>query len=122
MRVMVPPPEQRAAAAALCEPRLLREPAHVRRVLALLDRVTAALAASRERRSEPFLTLRKGLAYCWSVAAAALPDEGRTALDRWIEAADPDVRWPMRQNLGRARIGRLGEAWVASRRARLEAP
>ena len=31
------PLEQRAAAAALCEPRLLRDPAHAARVLAVLD-------------------------------------------------------------------------------------
>jgi hypothetical protein len=113
------PLEQRAAAAALCEPRLLRDPDHVRRVLAVLDRVTASLAASRERRTEPFRVLRQGLAYCWSVAAAALPDEGRRALDRWVRADDPDVRWVMRQNLAKARIGRLGTDWIADRRGRL---
>lgn len=115
------PLEQRAAVAAPCEPRLLREPGHVRRVLAVLDRVTRSLAASGERRTEPFRALRQGLAYCWSVAAAALPGDGRQALDRWIGSEDPDVRWVMRQNLGRARIGRLGVDWVADRRARLDA-
>ena len=115
------PLEQRAAVAALCEPRLLREPGHVRRVLDVLDRVTRSLAASGERRAEPVRVLRQGLAYCWSVAAAALPEEGRRALDRWIGSEDPDVRWVMRQNLGKARIGRLGADWVADRRARLDA-
>lgn len=115
------PLEQRAAAAALCEPRLLREPDHVRRVLALLDRVTRSLAASEERRSDSFRVLRQGLAYCWSVAAAALPEEGRHALDGWIDSTDVDVRWVMRQNLRKARIARLGAEWVADRRSRLEA-
>ncbi len=114
------PLEQRAAIVALCEPRLLREPEHVRRVLAVLDRATASLAGSRDRRAEPFGVLRKGLAYCWCVAAVALPEEGRRALDRWIGSPDPDVRWVMRQNLGKARAGRLGQDWVAERLARLE--
>jgi hypothetical protein len=113
------PLEQRAAIAALCEPRLLREPDCVRRVLAVLDRVTASFAASRERRAEPFEVLRQGLAYCWSVAAAALPEEGRRVLAGWIGCDDPDVRWVMRQNLAKARIGRLGADWVADQRARL---
>jgi hypothetical protein len=53
------------------------------------------------------------------VAAAALPEDGRAAMDRWIGSDDPDVRWLMRQNLARARIASLGEEWVASRRSRL---
>jgi hypothetical protein len=113
------PLEQRAAAAALCEPRLLGDPAHVRRVLAVLDRITASLASAPDRRSEDVRVLRQGLAYCWSVAAAALPEEGRTALDRWMATDDPDVRWVMRQNLGKRRIGALGTDWVAERRASL---
>ena len=39
--------EQRAAAAGTCEPRLLRDPAVVRRVLALLDAITASCRAHR---------------------------------------------------------------------------
>jgi hypothetical protein len=38
------PLEQRAAAAALCEPRLLREPEHAAAVLRILDEITARLA------------------------------------------------------------------------------
>lgn len=115
------PLEQRAAVAALCEPRLLRRPADVERVLVVLDRVTESLAASRERRTEPFKVLRLGLAYCWSVAATALPEAGRAALDRWMATDDPDVRWLLRQNLAKARTNRLGEEWVSSRRSRLAA-
>jgi hypothetical protein len=62
------PNEQRAAAAALCEPRLLSQVEHARAVLRLLDQITAALARADHRRSEDFLALRKGLGYCWSVA------------------------------------------------------
>ncbi|SRR6266536_3716509 len=112
---------QRAAAAALCEPALLREPADVRRVLAVLDRVTGSLAGAVERRDEPFRVLRQALAYCWSVAAAALPEAGRPALERWLGSDDRDVRWVMRQNLGKSRIARLGDAWVAAARARVAA-
>ena len=39
------PLEQRAAAAALCEPRLLGQPEHARLVLDILDKITASLLA-----------------------------------------------------------------------------
>ena len=87
------PYEQRAAAAALCEPRLLGRASQARAVLRLLDRMTASVARSSDRRSEAFLALRKGLAYCWSVACAALPEVGKPLMEKWITRPDPDVRW-----------------------------
>lgn len=104
--------EQRAAAAGLCEPRLLREPANVIRVLAVLDRLTASVASSPDRRSDAFRTLRQGLAYCWSVAVAALPSAGKPAMEKWLECDDQDVQWLMRENLRKNRLSRLDPDWV----------
>ena len=73
------PLEQRAAAAALCEPRLLREPEHAAAVLRILDGITASIPQVTDRKSDAFKTLRQGLGYCWSVAVAALPDDGQAA-------------------------------------------
>lgn len=67
------PLEQRAAAAALCEPRLLGQPKHARAVLRILDKITASLSKVKDRKSEDYLTLRKGLSYCWSVAWNSSP-------------------------------------------------
>jgi len=111
--------EQRAAAAALCEPALLRDPAVVARVLALLDAITAGVEGATERRSEAFQALRKGLAYCWSVAVAALPETGLPLMERWCASPDRDVRWIMRQNLGKQRLIRAAPDWVAVWRAML---
>src|SRR5438309_2239209 len=61
---------QRAAAAGLCEPSLLKEPEHVVRVLKVLDRMTKSLAATSMRKTEGYRVLRQTLAYSWSVAAA----------------------------------------------------
>ncbi|HEY3022716.1 MAG TPA: HEAT repeat domain-containing protein [Actinomycetota bacterium] len=105
---------RRAAAAALCEPVLLRRESDVREVLAILDSITAALSRSSERRSEGFRALRKGLAYCWSVAVAAAPDAGRPLMERWMRSDDPDVRWVMKQNLTKKRLTNAGADWVAS--------
>lgn len=101
--------EQRAAAAALCEPRLLSAPPHAHAVLQILDRITARVqsAPAADRKSEPFRTLRQALAYCWSVAVAAEPGAGIPAFERWLADADLDVRWIMRENLKKKRIAAL---------------
>ena len=112
------PYQQRAAAAGLCEPSLLKEPEHVARVLKILDRITKSLAATSSRKDEDFRVLRQTLAYSWSVAAAALPESGRPLMEKWLRSPDKDVAWVMQANLARARTAGLGPAWVAKWRAR----
>jgi len=111
--------EQRAAAAAVCEPALLTGPLQTRRVLRLLDRITRGLARSQDRRSPDFRILRQGLGYCWSVAVAADPQAGRPLMEKWAENRDPDVQWVVRENLGKARLARVDRRWVAAMKARL---
>jgi HEAT repeat protein len=50
--------EQRAVAAALAEPKLLREAAQIDRALNYLDRITASIAAATDRRAEDYKVLR----------------------------------------------------------------
>jgi hypothetical protein len=106
------PLEQRAAAAAVCEPRLLKQEGHARAALEILDAITGAAHRSGTRRGEEFLALKKGLGYCWSVAAAALPAEGKKLMEAWMVVDDPDVRWIMKENLKKERLKRLDPAWV----------
>lgn len=113
--------EQRAAAAALCEPALLGDPDHAERTLQILDAITASVAQVGDRRSEQFLALRKGLAYCWSVAVTALPEAGKPMMERWLLCEDRDVHWIMRQNLQKQRLARIDAGWVAAWLARLDA-
>jgi hypothetical protein len=113
------PLEQRAAAAALCEPRLLRQPEHARATLTILDRITASVANTAERRSPDFQALRKALGYCWSVAVVALPTAGKAAMEKWLPSLDPDIRWIMRENLKKARLARMDADWVRTASARL---
>jgi HEAT repeat len=113
--------ERRAAIAGPCEPALLRDERDVREVLAILDIVTEALSRSPDRRSEGFRALRKGLAYCWSVAVAAAPDAGRPAMERWMGSENPDVRWVMTQNLTKRRLQAAGADWVARWRGSMTA-
>jgi hypothetical protein len=111
--------ERRAAAAALCEPALLTTPERVREVLSVLAEATAGLerASAEERRSEEFRALRKGLGYCWSVAAAQAPVVGKPAFEELVERAagshDRDLAWVARENLRKRRLQRLDPDWVA---------
>ena len=109
------PLEQRAAAAALCEPRLLKSPEHAAATLRILDAITASIPEIADRKSAAFKTLRQGLAYCWSVAVAALPDAGKPLMEKWLVGhdTDPDIRWIMRENLKKNRLVKLDAAWVA---------
>lgn len=107
------PLEQRAAAAALCETRLLSRKRDVTRVLRVLDRMTSGLARRTDRRDEGHSVLRKGLGYCWSVAVTAHPVAGKRAMERWLHSDDPDVRWVMKENLKKARLMRTDPEWVA---------
>lgn len=106
------PLEQRAAAAAICEPRLLRKSQHALAALKILDEITASILHAESRGDEAFLALRKGLGYCWSVAVAALPAAGMAAMEKWLVADDKDVRWIMRENLKKDRLARMDAGWV----------
>jgi HEAT repeat protein len=101
------PYTQRAAAAGLCEPELLRETANAVQGLAILDQITSSLAASSDRRSDGFRVLREALGYCWSVAAAAAPANARPYFEKWLKSSDKDVAWVMKSNLGKARMAGL---------------
>jgi hypothetical protein len=113
------PLEQRAAAAALCEPRLLGQAKHARAVLRILDKITASVRKVENRKSEDFVTLRKGLGYCWSVAVAALPDEGKRLMEKWLADADRDVRWIMKENLKKNRLAHVDAGWVKKWQSRV---
>ena len=101
---------QRAAAAGLCEPALLKHEADVADVLNILDRITSSMAASTERRSEGFKALRKAMGYCWSVAAAAAPSRALPYIEKWKGSADADVEWVIRTNLAKARMAGFSAA------------
>jgi hypothetical protein len=111
--------EQRAAAAALCEPRLLREPARGEAVVALLARVVDSLVGASDAGSSEARVLRQGLGYCVSVATVAAPAEGKALLERLAASEDADARWIARENLRKARLGKLDADWTARTLARL---
>lgn len=111
--------EQRAAAAALCEPALLRDERHVAKVLDTLDAITTNMTRAADRATDEYRALRKGMGYCWSVAVAASPREGKKRMERWMASTDTDVAWIMKENLGKNRLGKVDPVWVDTWRKRL---
>jgi hypothetical protein len=105
--------EQRAAVAALCEPRLLRQERRALAVLQVLDVVTGAIVDAPDRRSDEYRVLRQALGYGWSVAVVAAPEQGKGMMERWLANPDPDVRWVMRENLKKNRLVKMDSEWVA---------
>jgi hypothetical protein len=87
--------------------------------LDILDRVTSSVESSIDRKDKGFLTLRKGLGYCWSVAVAALPNQGKAKMEKWLTNPDRDVRWIMKENLKKKRLSRMDEQWVQKWQERL---
>jgi len=112
--------EKRAAAAALCEPRLLKEQENVLKVLQILDKITAAMCLATDRKEESYIVLKKGMAYCWSVAAVGNPEAGKQFMEKWLQVEDKDVRWIMKENLKKKRLEKMDPEWVASWKERAE--
>ena len=113
--------EKRAVVAALCEPALLVDPINARAVLAVLDEITAGLLSMADRRGDEFRVLRQALGYGWSVAAAALPEDGKATLEKWFACPDKDIRWIMKENLKKKRLARMDAEWTVQWLARMEA-
>ena len=114
------PFEKRAVAAGLCEPGILKEKWFIKRVLGILDAITASIQKIKDRQDEGFRVLKKGLGYCWSVAVAALPQEGKKLMEKWILNKDQDVEWIMKENLKKNRLQKMDARWVAGMKANLD--
>jgi len=104
--------EKRTAAAALAEPRLLKQPKHVKQVLSIFDEITATMENTNQVKDESFKVLRQGMAYCWSVVVAALPEAGKPRLEKWLNSQDKDIRWMVKENLKKNRLTKMDADWV----------
>ena len=112
--------EKRAAAAALCEPRLLTSEKIAGAVLDLLDDVTSSIVGFRDTKDEAFEVLKKGLAYCWSVAVAACPEKGKKLMEKWIGSDNKTVAWIMKENLRKNRLMKMDKEWVLNQMKQLD--
>jgi hypothetical protein len=113
------PFEKRAAVAALCEPRLLTSGEVSSSVLDILDDVTSSIMNSEDSKSKAFEVLKKGLAYCWSVAVAACPEKGKNLFEKWVGSKDKNVIWIVKQNLKKKRLLKTDKEWVSRQQQKL---
>lgn len=104
--------EQRAAITALCEPDLLADRKTCEEVLDLLDWATATMIEKDDQQDEGYEVLRKALSYCWSAAVAALPDEGKLMMERWIRERHPVVTHIMIENLENKSLQKIDPEWT----------
>ena len=84
--------EQRAAAAGTCEPRLLRDPAVVRRVLALLDTITASPAGRTRPAHRRLPDAAPGAGLLLERGDRRRPGRRPAALRRWRHSRGPRRR------------------------------
>jgi len=100
---------QRAAAAGICEPRLLGSPKAAATALEVCRSATESLAARPQamRKDAGVRVLRQGLGYCWSVAVAADPARGLAEFAKIEQSEDPDVAWVARENRKKRRLASL---------------
>ena len=111
--------EKRAAIASLCEPRLLASDEVSRSVLDILEDVTLSIVNSKENKSEAFEVLKKGLAYCWSVAIAACPEKGKKLFEKWVENKNKETIWIVKENFKKNRLLKMDKEWVSNQLAKL---
>lgn len=100
---------RRAAVAAICEPRLLRDPVTAAAAVDACRTTTASIEAlpAGDRRDPDVRTLRQALGYCWSVAVAGDPAAGLPAFAELAGSGDPDTAWIVRENRKKTRLARL---------------
>jgi hypothetical protein len=96
----------RAVAAGVAEPALLREKQTAARALALHQQIFGQILSDKERKSEQFKTLKKGLGYTLSVVISAIPEEGFAYMEQLIESRkqDKDIQWVLKENLKKNRL------------------
>jgi len=98
----------RAGIAAVCEPRLLADPATAAAAIAGCASATAWLASTpiEDRSDAGVRTLRQALGYCWSVAVAADPIRGLPVFAS-LDVSDRDIAWVVSENRKKKRLARL---------------
>ncbi|HEX9386817.1 MAG TPA: HEAT repeat domain-containing protein [Anaerolineales bacterium] len=112
--------EKRAAAAALAEPRLLRQPKYAKEAWQVLDEITGSMEGMGEPKEESFKVLRQAMGYCWSVVVAALPEMGKPRMEKWLDSQNKDIHWMMRENLKKNRLLKMDADWVKACNEKLE--
>jgi hypothetical protein len=104
----------RAVAAGVADPPVLKDDKTARRALELHKKIFGKIHSSRERKSDEFKTLRKGLGYTLSVVVRAVPKQGFEFMQQLASLHDADILWIVKQNLKKNRLIKNFPIHVAS--------
>lgn len=103
---------QRALAAGLCEPAILKSKDIKEYTLNALETITKDLPANKNQPSSEYKALVKGLCYCWSVAIVACPEKGKPLFEELTTANNKDVKKIIKENLKKNRLIKSDSLWV----------
>jgi hypothetical protein len=111
--------QMRAVAAGVAEPALLADRETSMAALQFHRDILRKLSAVKDRSSDAFRALRKGLGYTLSVIVCAVPEEGFALLGELAESQDRDIRWIVKENLKKKRLVKAFPDQVVALRAYL---
>ncbi|MFX1508363.1 MAG: hypothetical protein ACFFDC_19955 [Promethearchaeota archaeon] len=94
----------RAVVTGIADPRLLQDEQISKLGLKLHREVLTHVEAYKNRKSEEFKILKKGLAYSLSVVVQANPEEGFEYLNELAISQDNNIVWILKQNLKKNRL------------------
>lgn len=112
--------ELRAVAAAVAEPTLLKDNKIAQAALELHQAIFDQVLKIKDRKSDEFKALRKGLGYTLSLVVQALPEEGFQFVRELAATQDKDVLWIVKQNLKKNRLVKNFPTQVESIKSSLE--
>jgi hypothetical protein len=104
--------EKRAVVAALCEPKLLKDRSEILSVLKLLEKITLDFKGNAGKLSDNETSLKKTLGYGWSVAIAALPEDGKKYFESMASVDNRHIKWILKENLKKKRLSAVDSKWV----------
>ncbi len=110
--------ERRAVVAGLCEPKLLKDKLIANEVIDILAEITDGLDHN-EKLSAGDESLRKALAYGWSVAIVHAPEKGKKAFNSLLDCNGKHIKWIIKENLKKNRLIKLDPQWVKKTGIRL---
>ena len=110
--------EKRAVVAGLCEPKLLKDIKVANTVIRILNEITEAFNHN-DKLADDEESLRKTLAYAWSVAIVHAPTNGKKAFEKLLETESKHIKWIIKENLKKNRLIKMDTAWVKEMEKRL---
>lgn len=97
--------QMRAVAASVADPSILRmNPKNAIDALDLHEKIFDVIKITKDRESEEFKRMKKGLGYTLSVITCEIPNEGFHLMKELIKTQDLDLHWIIKQNLSKKRL------------------